>query len=171
MWIFLSGAMLSIVDQRAKGSGLRNRSPGPDDMLVVRARVRGDIQRVFWQVKVIEDEKTDYRFRALVPRWKVSEMLADQVRSLDYGNFKGSVPDDERHDVYQEVWAIHHRWQLRLMSAEPKGGSFDTRPRGPGRGAAGPSRAGQPALALGRPRGQSSPAKPRGQGPKKPRGA
>ena len=59
MWIFLSDTMLSVVekpDDRKRGT------------LTVRARVAGDIEKVFPDAKVEADKGTDYRFRARIPR-------------------------------------------------------------------------------------------------------
>jgi hypothetical protein len=100
MWIFLNDSFLSIVQK-----------PGDTDVLTVRARVRGDIEAVFPDAKVVEGEGTDYRFRAKLPREVVANALAERVMQLSYGNFKSSVDDDERHDAYMDVWDVMYRYQ------------------------------------------------------------
>ena len=67
MWLFLSNSMLSIVAPRP-GVGVN-----PAKVVVVRARIKGDIQRVFGRrTKVRADAGTDYRYRATVSRQKVA---------------------------------------------------------------------------------------------------
>ena len=102
MWIFLSDAMLSIVQK-----------PGDAEAgtLTVRARVAGDIERVFPDAKGIEGAGTDYRYRATVPRAQVAQAMHDHVMALDYSNFKGSVKDRPRHDAYLRVWQAMFSFQ------------------------------------------------------------
>lgn len=100
MWIFLNNAMLSIVAHRDR-----------DDVLLVRARRRGDIERVFPGATTWQDERADYRHRAEIPRSQVARAIADNVAGIEYTNFKGSVRDRTRHDWYMDVWAAGERQQ------------------------------------------------------------
>jgi hypothetical protein len=100
MWIHLSDAFLSVVAHR-HDSGL----------LLVRSRVAGDIGRVFPGVIETETPTADYRFRAVLPRKTVAAVLAEQVASIDYDNFKNSVAEDDRHDAYFETWGAMNRLQ------------------------------------------------------------
>jgi hypothetical protein len=102
VWIFLSDAMLSIVQK-----------PGDAEAgtLTVRGRVKGDIERVFPDAKVVEGAGTDYRFRASIPREQVAKAMHDQVMALDYSNFKGAVKDRARHDAYLRCWSAMHALQ------------------------------------------------------------
>ena len=95
MWIFAENAFLSIVEYE-----------GGTDMLLVRARLPGDIQAVFPDAEVTKDEGMDYRFFAKLHRKEVAETVFTQVMSIDYGNFKSSVKDNFRYDVYTKVWAV-----------------------------------------------------------------
>jgi len=95
MWVFLSDAMLSIVQKPGDAKA---------GTLTVRARVAGDIERVFPEAAVTEGAGTDYRFRATVPREKVAQAMHDQVMSVSYSNFKSTVKDRKRHDTYLRVW-------------------------------------------------------------------
>ena len=92
MWVFLNNAMLSIVAQRSQ--------PGT---LLVRARSAGDIERVFPDVKVSETPTADYRYRA--------EISAEEVRAIDYPNFKATVRDAGRLHAYHDVWDVMARYQ------------------------------------------------------------
>jgi hypothetical protein len=102
MWIFLPNSMLSIVQK-----------PGDAEAgtLTVRARVAGDIERVFPEAKVTVGAGTDYRFRATVPREKVAQAMHDQVMGVSYSNFKSSVRDHQRHDAYLKVWDAMNAYQ------------------------------------------------------------
>lgn len=102
MWIFLNDAFLSIVDKGGDGS-----------TLLVRARREGDIERVFMKTEVELTPHNDYRFRARIDRETVALAMAEAVRAITYGNFKGSVKEHARHDAYMEVWSAMHDFQQR----------------------------------------------------------
>jgi hypothetical protein len=102
MWVFLSDAMLSIVEDR-------------DDArrLLVRARLPGDLERVFITAEVVETPVADYRYRASILRSEVAEAMDREVEAIDYDNFKDSVDDADRHRAYLQVggamWRAQHR--------------------------------------------------------------
>lgn len=107
MWIFLNDAFLSVVADK-----------NSDDMLLVRGRINGDIERVFPDFPVVENAGTDYRFRALVPRSVVADALAKTVDAIGYHNFKGSVKEKPRHHKYMHVWSVMEDWQSRAEAQE-----------------------------------------------------
>lgn len=118
MWIFLKEAFLSIVDP----DGVYDGSAGPvGEYLLVRARIEGDIEAVFPDATVVKTPERDYRFRALILRADVAQAMVDQVANLGAKNFKGSVEDKIRHDVYMDVWSVMSRWQ---KSASPRHRQF-----------------------------------------------
>lgn len=100
MWLFMSNAFLSVVDKGGDGS-----------TLLVRARRSGEIERIFPSAKVNEGGGTDYRYRARINREELALKLADEVRQIKYSNFKSTVKDRARHDVYMRVWDVMHRYQ------------------------------------------------------------
>ncbi len=105
MWVFLRNAYLSIVE--------------PDkhsENLLVRARVRGDIERVFPEAIVEETTERDYLFRALIPRQRVAEAMAAAVNGISYGNFKASVSENARHTAYYEVRKVMDLLQHKLKA-------------------------------------------------------
>jgi hypothetical protein len=104
MWIFLSNSFLSIVD-KGDTSG---------QTLLVRARKAGDIEAVFPNAEVIEGIGTDYQYRARIDREYVAQVIADQVRSIQYPNFKSAVKDINRHDAYMDTWQAMFRFQEGL---------------------------------------------------------
>lgn len=102
MWIFLPNSFISVVQK-----------PGDTDILTVRARIQGDIEAVFPQAAVVPYRGTDYKYRALVPREIVAQVLHDQVMDLTWSNFKGAVKNRKRHDAYMNVWSAMHAVQDR----------------------------------------------------------
>lgn len=98
MWFCFNNAFLSIVQPPQSTSG--------DSPLLVRARRKGDIEKIFPGVQVRRTPGRDYLYRALIERRVVSEVIADQVASIEYGNFKDSVADDRLHSAYSRVWSI-----------------------------------------------------------------
>src|SRR5262245_11224892 len=113
MWIFLNDAYLSIVvDEKS------------EDNLLVRARVKGDIQRVFPKAKVTITPEADYRYRTSLPRMIVMGAIAHRIGLLGYPNFKSSIPWQDggvgRHRTYLEVWDTMKDWQDKLTPPPPK---------------------------------------------------
>jgi hypothetical protein len=78
MWIFCKEGFLSIVQH--------DRQPR---LLVVRGRVKGDIERLMSVRQVVEDTtgEHDYRYRAFLDRDRVADRIAEQVCAIRYANF------------------------------------------------------------------------------------
>lgn len=102
MWVFLNDSFLSIVDKGGNGV-----------TLLVRARHAGDIERVFPDADVQIGCGTDYRYRARIDRERVANAIADSIRKIDYGNFKSTVTDEDRHEAYMDVWSVMYAFQGR----------------------------------------------------------
>jgi hypothetical protein len=98
MWIFTQRGSLSIV-----------RHTDKPNVLIVRSRFRGHIERIFPKARVEEDGNRDYRFRTELPAKEVSTVIARLVSEIDYDNFKNSLDmNDERYfescvEVYNTV--------------------------------------------------------------------
>jgi hypothetical protein len=109
MWVFLPDAHLSIVQHDAESR-----------LLQVRARIRGDIERVFPEADVAEDETADYRFCAAIARDRVSTALALKIQHLNYPSLVEQVPaaDDPRREAYTAIWARMAEEQTRLYGTE-----------------------------------------------------
>ena len=101
MWICLNDSFLSIVD-KGDPSGAT---------LLVRARRAGDIERVFPEAEVSTKGGSDYAYRARLPRERVASRIAEAVQGIRYPNFKATVREARRHDVYMDVWAALARDQ------------------------------------------------------------
>jgi hypothetical protein len=108
MWICLSDAFLSVVQH-----------PQSPRRLMVRARARGDITRVFPQARVHHTPQRDYPWRAYLSRQAVADAVAREVRDIDYTNFKDSVPEDARHDAYTAVWVTMLDWSHGRFRRRP----------------------------------------------------
>lgn len=109
MWIFFNDAFLSVVAHRDR-----------PDTLMVRARVRGDIERAFPGVKVTRSPAADYLFRAEVRRGVVAAALSLAASGISYPNFKGSVRDRDRLETYHDVWDVMLAWQHRRARPRAK---------------------------------------------------
>ncbi len=107
MWIFTSDSFLSIVSKRGD----------PRGTLTVRARVAGDIERVFPTATVRRTPSGDYLFRAQVAIDDVARAMVRAVRAVDYDNFKASVVEHDRHDAYAGVWREMMRLQVARQRA------------------------------------------------------
>ena len=114
MWICLNNAFLSIIAPTAGTTAAKS------GVLIVRARCKGDIEDVFPDASVTHTPNRDYAFRATIGREAVADAIAAQARQIDYGNFKDSVTECDRHDAYFEIWKAMNC----LQHARGFGGAF-----------------------------------------------
>jgi hypothetical protein len=98
VWLFHNRSFLSVVADRKDPT-----------QLLVRARIAGDIEALFPTAQVSHTPEHDYAYRANVTRDEVATVIANELLSIDYYNFKSSVPDHRRHDAYTDVWSTMHR--------------------------------------------------------------
>ncbi len=84
------------------------------DQFHVRARVRRDLDNLLRlvgsSVPVYEWPAADYRYRIIIGRRQLIDMMAALALSLDYPNFKekiASLPDQRpKLEAFHEVWEI-----------------------------------------------------------------
>lgn len=97
MWLFFPNAMLSVVAHRDK-----------PDTLLVRARLKGDIERIFPAAKATRTPRADYLYRAEVTREAMAARLALHADSMTYTNVKGAIPmgDRRRSNAMHDVWQV-----------------------------------------------------------------
>lgn len=104
MWIFMNDSFLSIVQDTKRPLNL-----------LVRARAKHDIGRVFPEIVVTKtlDGDHDYGYRASIPRGLVAERIGKKLSEIEYPNFKDSIPHDEdlRHSSYTVIWSIMYLFQ------------------------------------------------------------
>lgn len=107
MWICLNDAFFSAVKKDCKA-----------DEVMIRARREGDLEKVFNDevllsthglkpVKVTRYTKSDYLFRAAVPKEHLKLALAAEVERIVYSNFKASTRDHDLHTCYNRMWHAH----------------------------------------------------------------
>jgi hypothetical protein len=100
MWICQNQSFLSVVADRADPR-----------KLLVRARVRGHIESVFPKAIVFESVGSDYKYRTLLSRRVVKQVISTQLENIQYDNFKNSVEDDDLHNAYLKIWSVMRELQ------------------------------------------------------------
>ena len=111
MWIMLPDAYISAVAYVT--------NPPQPDKLLVRARVKGDLEKLFPRNVIERTTDADYLYRTVVTRNQLKLALLNEVDRIDYKNFKNAVPknDNARHHAYLKCWAAMNQLQGQL---EPK---------------------------------------------------
>lgn len=105
MWIFTNRGMLSCVQHRDH-----------PNVLLVRSRDRETLDELFPDYEPIENLAADYRWRVIVPKHKVAQVVCQAINDIDYPNFKDSVRDDDLHNAYMGCWSVMHRYQTRVSN-------------------------------------------------------
>jgi hypothetical protein len=102
MWIMMKDAFYSIVFKDCEA-----------DQLLVRARRRGDIEKLFPEAEVTRSSATDYLYRAAIKKTDLALAVATELNTITYSNFKNSVQDQNLHDAYLNVWLAMAELQSR----------------------------------------------------------
>jgi hypothetical protein len=105
MWIFAKDGFVSIKQHNAQPR-----------LLVVRGRVKGDIERLM-SCRAVSENTTgwhDYRYCAYLDRDRVADKIAEHVCAIRYENFKSAVSDKRRSEAYLDVWSRMDdlQWEL-----------------------------------------------------------
>ncbi len=106
MWIALNDGFFSIIESKKNSR-----------KLVVRARLRGDLERVWGDemkregVAVEETPLRDYRFRTVLSRKAVAAKIAERLARINYYNFKASVEDEDLSKMYANIWQAAYEHQ------------------------------------------------------------
>jgi hypothetical protein len=109
MWFCFNDGFLSVVADK--------HDPA---RLLVRARRKKDLLNVFGpHIEIVKNAGTDYRWRTFVDRKMFAALVASRIESIDYPNFKNSVPDRDLHDLYMDFWNLHHRYQSHDETERP----------------------------------------------------
>ena len=103
MWVLLNNAFFSIVKNRNK-----------KNELLVRARIKGDIEKVFPKANAFEDKNADYRYRAFIEKSIVADKISNEIFKINYDNFKNSISKDDlnRTIAYGNVWKELYKLQI-----------------------------------------------------------
>lgn len=118
MWIVTNKSYMSIVQDNVDPS-----------LLLVRARIRGDIETFLDndpRYVVIEMDNSDYRFRAWVDREVVKEKMLKEINNINYDNFKNSVKEKERKAWYTRIWSVMFQVQESLYGVQEWWKSYPT---------------------------------------------
>jgi hypothetical protein len=122
MWIFTKKGFVSIVEDR-----------NDPNCLLVRSRIKGDLERIFKNAlgsvhtEVSETPDADYRFRVFLPRDLVASTIQEEAQDIDYDNFKngyrdnGDVPAAQRslcHNHMHDVWGAMMNAQREAQNLE-----------------------------------------------------
>jgi hypothetical protein len=99
MWICLTTGFLSVI---------ADKDPAK---LIVLARRKRDLLNTFGQdAKIVETMDRHYRWRVFVDRGNFKAIVAAQIDTIDYTNFRNSVKDKDLHEMYTEFWQIHRQY-------------------------------------------------------------
>lgn len=110
MWVVMNDSFVSIVEHWDNPS-----------MLVVRGRFAGDVKRFLGQdVEEVVTPMNDYRFRAVVPRARVTKALTAAARRIRYPNFKDSIREGFRKGPAMQTWSAWHRAQELQAYGDPQ---------------------------------------------------
>jgi len=110
MWIFTNFGFVSAVAHNEKKGVLlvRAREPGVLEKLCGRHGVAATVEKT---------PMADYLYRAEIPQETFASMIADEVKAIDYGNFKNSFkaakPENthKSHIALMDVWCVMNRLQ------------------------------------------------------------
>ena len=101
MWLATQHGFYSIVQKES-------------DLYFARARVRQDLENLLtllnWDLEIHEWEQADYRFRIMLGRVQILELMVRLGSDLDYPNFKGRIYERaaqrDKLDAYHDIWSV-----------------------------------------------------------------
>lgn len=117
MWLFTRYGFFSVVQHK--------NNP---DLVVIRARERGDIE---WAANFVNEGRlpidipdcqvegtplNDYRFRIIVERDEFQDLLDHLAEEMNYVNFRDTINGDPvRDNAYTEVWQTMRNFQATKL--------------------------------------------------------
>ena len=114
MWLFTKYGFFSVIKRKHRPQ---------DKDYQVRGRERNDLENLrkvlHIEEPVLETPRGDYRYRILVDKEQLHQLMYTLVEELDYENFKktmSSYPDQkQKMEAYNEVWGIMYDHQNRSL--------------------------------------------------------
>lgn len=100
MWIFTNKGMVSAVEHRDN-----------PDLLMIRARSEGHLEKVFPGCEVTVTPDADYMYRTVLSKREVAAAVSKEIMDIGYPNFKGSIRNHDYHDACMDVWTSMYRYQ------------------------------------------------------------
>lgn len=111
MWCFTSFGFFSVIQHR-----------NDPDLLLVRARVRSDLEQLRQYLPnmgdITDSPDADYPYRALAWKADYAEAMRRAIMDIDYTNFKNGVTRTQghaRHDLYMRVWGVMRNAEQTLQ--------------------------------------------------------
>ena len=128
MWVYTNKGFFSIVEDKDNST-----------KLLVRARIKGDLERLFRPyfstLDVEETNDADYRFRVRLDRPVVTNAIGVAVDEIDYTNFKNNYKDNDdipaglrfiMSHYMTEVWGSMWQAQHEAKDCEEVNETFST---------------------------------------------
>lgn len=120
MWLFSKAGFFSVVESSEP-------SPSGEDLLSVRARIEGDLDRLrkMYAPKLgptVILPNRDYPYRAYITKEALAEAMVRLSLDIDYGNFKNMVTQvfgHLRHDLYSKVWGVMFGAESKVGKEKP----------------------------------------------------
>ncbi|WP_332913275.1 ADP-ribosylglycohydrolase family protein [Algoriphagus boritolerans] len=106
MWIASKNGFFSIVQHR-----------DDSEQVLVRARVKRDLEEIFPEDRIHHTPGGDYHWRVFASKKEMGEILLRQMAELDYPNFKGKIAktpsQEDKLQAYYQVWSVMHDYGLK----------------------------------------------------------
>ena len=99
MWVFLPGGFISVVAHREQ----------PNDFMI-RSRNSEHLSILFPECEIIELDDSDYRYRTVLPRREVNDMISKHIENMEYDNFKSSISESEYNNACNHVWRVMYSY-------------------------------------------------------------
>lgn len=100
MWVCLNDGFISVVKDKLNFNEL-----------VVRARRKEILERLFPNREITELWNADYMYRTYCSKDEMTKIMAETIDNIEYSNFKDSVKDKELKDLYGKFWTLHFYYQ------------------------------------------------------------
>lgn len=117
MWVFTKSGFYSAIEYEPHRHPEEAEQIGAvgGSHVLVRGRVQKDIDVLAERCgsRVMCDDSADYMFRTIISRQSWADFLAQSAQDIDYGNFKSTIKDHDRHSAYMGVWSAVHSLQPR----------------------------------------------------------
>lgn len=85
---------------------------------VIRARNPEHLRRLFPNHDVIITPRADYIARVFIQREEFNRVRTERVAEIRYDNFKESVGNERLHELYENMWCVHHAYQQSLSKPD-----------------------------------------------------
>lgn len=106
MWIASKNGFFSIVENRNDST-----------QVLVRSRVKKDLQELFAENRIFHTPHADYPWRVFASKKEIGEIFLNQLTDLDYPNFKGAIAkipsQADKLEAYHKIWSIMREYGFK----------------------------------------------------------